>query len=220
MTTRRLALAAVLALGATVALAAPAKPHAKAEAGKPGPEAKGPPADFSLGSPKAKIQVVEYASLSCPHCARFNIDVFPAFRARYVDTGQVRYTLREMLTPPAQVAAAGFLLARCAGPDKYFKVVDEVFRSQPRWTQGDGDIRAIFLEIGKNNGLSEAQFDACLTDQAGLTALQGRVQAAVDSGVNSTPTFFVNGKKVSEGEMSLEALDAAIAAAKKPKSGG
>jgi protein-disulfide isomerase len=220
MTTRRLALAAVLALGATVALAAPAKPHAKAQAATPGAEAKGPPADFSLGSPKAKIQVVEYASLSCPHCARFNNDVFPAFKARYVDSGQVRYTLREMLTPPAEVAAAGFLLARCAGPDKYFNVVDAVFRSQPRWTQGDGDIRPIFLEIAKNNGLSEAQFDACLTNQASLTALQSRVQAAVDAGVNSTPTFFVNGKKVSEGEMTLEALDAAIAAAKKPKSGG
>jgi protein-disulfide isomerase len=220
MTTRRLALAAVLALSATVALAAPAKPHAKAQAAKPGAEAKGPPVDFSLGSPKAKVQVVEYASLSCPHCARFNADVFPAFKAKYVDTGQVRYTLREMLTPPAQVAAAGFLLARCAGPDKYFKVVDEVFRSQPRWAQGDGDIRPIFLEIAKNNGLTEAQFDACLTNQASLTALQGRVQAAVDAGVNSTPTFFVNGKKVSEGEMTLEALDAAIAAAKKPKTGG
>jgi protein-disulfide isomerase len=213
MTTRRLALAAVLALAATAALAAPAKPHAKAAA-------KAPPADFSLGSPKAKIQVVEYASLSCPHCARFNADVFPAFKAKYVDTGQVRYTLREMLTPPAQVAAAGFLLARCAGPDRYFKVVDEVFRSQSRWTEGDGDIRPIFLEIAKNNGLSEAQFDACLKDQASLSALQSRVQTAVNAGVDSTPTFFVNGKKVAEGEMTLDQLDAAIAAAKKPKKGG
>jgi protein-disulfide isomerase len=196
--TRRLVLAAALALSAGAVLAAPAKP----------------PGDMSLGSPKAKVQVVEYASLSCPHCARFNNDVFPAFKARYVDTGQVRYTLREMLTPPAQVAAAGFLLARCAGPGKYFKVVDEVFRSQPRWTQGDGDIRPIFLEIANNNGLSETQFDACLKNPDSLAALQSRVQAAVDAGVNSTPTFFVNGKKVGEGEMSLEQLGAAIAAAR------
>jgi protein-disulfide isomerase len=169
------------------------------------------PDDMSLGSPKAKIQVVEYASLSCPHCARFNSDVFPAFKAKYVDTGKVRYTLREMLTPPAEVAAAGFMLARCAGPGKYFKVVDEVFRSQSKW---DGDIKPVFLAIAKNNGLTEAQFDSCLTSQAGMDAVNARVKAAIDLGVSSTPTFFVNGKKY-EGELTLEKLDAAIAAARK-----
>ena len=167
---------------------------------------------MSLGSPKAKVQVVEYASLSCPHCARFNSEVFPGFKAKYVDTGKVRYTLREMLTPPAQVAAAGFLLARCAGPAKYFKVVDEVFKSQPRWA--DGQIKPIFQEIAKNNGLSDAQFEACLTDQAALKALNGRVQAAIDAGVDSTPTFFIGGEK-HEGEMTLDQLDAAIAEAAK-----
>jgi protein-disulfide isomerase len=208
---RRLALAAIAALAAAPALAATAP--------KPQPTA----GDMSLGAPRAKVQVVEYASLSCPHCARFNNDVFPAFKAKYVDTGQVRYTLREMLTPPAQVAAAGFLMARCAGPSKYFKVVDEVFKSQSRWAQADGDLKPIFLEIAKNNGLSEAQLDACLGDQAALAALKARVESAVDAGVNSTPTFFVNGKKVGAGEMTLEQLDAAVAEAKKtkkPKTGG
>jgi protein-disulfide isomerase len=156
--------------------------------------------------------VVEYASLSCPHCARFNAEVFPAFKAKYVDTGQVRYTLREMLTPPAELAAAGFLMARCAGPSKYFKVVDEVFRSQTRWE--DGDIRSIFLGIAQAHGLTEAGFETCLKDSEGLTAINGRVDAAISAGVNSTPTFFVNGKKF-EGEMSLQQLDAAIAAAGK-----
>ena len=169
------------------------------------------PGDMSLGSPKAKVQVVEYASLSCPHCARFNADVFPAFKAKYVDTGQVRYTFREMLTPPAEVAAAGFMLARCAGPDKYFKVVDEVFRSQSRW---DGDIKPIFLGIAKNNGLSEAQFESCLSSKANLEGINARVKSALDSGVSSTPTFFINGKKI-EGEQTLEKLDAAITAARK-----
>jgi len=120
---RRLLLSAVLALAAGAALAAPATKLPPA------------PGDMSLGSPKARVQVVEYASLSCPHCARFNAEVFPAFRAKYVDTGKVRYTLREMLTPPAEVAAAGFLMARCAGPGKYFKVVDEVFRIIARLRQ-------------------------------------------------------------------------------------
>ena len=165
--------------------------------------------DMSLGSPKARVQVVEYASLSCPHCARFNAEVFPAFKSKYVDTGKVRYTLREMLTPPAQVAAAGFLLARCAGPEKYFAVVDEVFRSQDKW---DGEVRGVLLGVAKANGLSESQFTACMSDAAALKALNVRVKAAIDMGVDSTPTFFVNGKKF-EGEMSLQQLDAAVAAA-------
>jgi len=165
--------------------------------------------DMSLGSPKARVQVVEYASLSCPDCARFNAEVFPAFKSKYVDTGKVRYTLREMLTPPAQVAAAGFLLARCAGPEKYFAVVDEVFRSQDKW---DGEVRGVLLGVAKANGLSESQFTACMSDAAALKALNVRVKAAIDMGVDSTPTFFVNGKKF-EGEMSLQQLDAAVAAA-------
>jgi protein-disulfide isomerase len=205
MASRRIFVAA-LAVFAAVPPALVAKPAPKAKAA--------PPSDFGLGSPKAEVQVVEYASLSCPHCARFNAEVFPAFKAKYVDTGKVRYTLREMLTPPAEVAAAGFLLARCAGPSKYFKVVDEVFRSQARWGEGDS-IKPIFVEIAKNNGLSEAQFDACLNDKAALAALNARIQKAIDAGVSSTPTFFVNGKKVAEGEMTLEQLDAAIAAARK-----
>jgi protein-disulfide isomerase len=166
---------------------------------------------MNLGSPKAKVQVVEYASLSCPHCARFNADAFPAFKAKYVDTGKVRYTLREMLTPPAEVAAAGFMLARCAGPGKYFKVVDAVFRSQSQW---DGDIKPLFLGIARNNGLTDAQFEACLTNQDNLKGLNARVKAAIDAGVSSTPTFFVNGVKY-EGEQTLDKLDAAIAAARK-----
>jgi len=205
MPTRRFALTATLS--AVLALAAGQAPAAAPAAAAKLPVQAG---DMSLGSPKAKVQVVEYASLSCPHCARFHADVFPAFKAKYVDTGKVRFTFREMLTPPAEVAAAGFMLARCAGPSKYFKVVGEVFDSQSRWTEGD--LKPIFVEIAKANGVSEAQLDACLTDQAGLQALNGRVKAAIDAGVNSTPTFFVNGKKF-EGEMTLQQLDAAIAAA-------
>lgn len=213
--TRRLALAALLAFaaGAATASAAPAKAHAGKPAGKWALKAD----DMTLGSPKAKVQVLEYASLSCPHCAKFNATVFPDFKAKYVDTGQVRYAMRELLTPPAEVAAYGFLMARCAGPRKYFDVVDAVFKSQPRW--GDGAIQPIFTAIAKANGLSEDQLKACVASEANQKALQGRVQAAVDAGINSTPTFVINGK-VYAGEMSLEQLDAAIAEAKKRKPGG
>jgi len=196
---RRAALVAAFALAAGAALA-------DAPASQPG--------DMSLGDAKAKVQVVEYASASCPHCARWDTEVFPAFKKKYVDTGRVRYTLRELLTPPETVAAAGFLMARCAGPSKYFKVLDEVFRSQARWTEG-ASIKPIFVEIAKTNGLDEKQLDACLSDKAALDALNGRVGQAVAAGVNSTPTFFVNGKQIGEGEVTLAQLDAAIAAARK-----
>jgi protein-disulfide isomerase len=211
MPTRRLALVVALVLGAAAVLPAAARTPDRAQAKAAAGKAVAASADMSLGSPRAKVQVIEYASLSCPHCARFNNEVFPAFKAKYVDTGQVRYTLRELLTPPAEVAAYGFLMARCAGPKSYFKVVDEVFKSQPRWA--DGQIEPIFLQIAKDNGLSKEQLNACITSKANQAALRARVEAAVNAGVNSTPTFIINGKK-HEGEMTLEELDAAIAEAK------
>ncbi|HEX4709518.1 DsbA family protein [Phenylobacterium sp.] len=173
------------------------------------------PDDMSLGNPKAKIEVIEYASLSCPHCAHFNETVFPALKAKYIDTGKVRYTLKEFLTPPETVAAAGFLMARCAGPAKYFKVVDEVFRSQPRWQSGN--IKPIFQEIGAANGVDAAKFDACLQDQAAIDAVTARTKRAVEQDqVNSTPTLFINGKRVENVPLTPADLDAAISAATKP----
>lgn len=172
------------------------------------------PEDMSLGNPKARIQVVEYASLSCPHCGHFNSEVFPAFKAKYIDTGRVRYTLKEFLTPPEEVAAAGFLMARCAGPAKYFKVVDEVFRSQDRWRSEP--LIDIFTGIAKANGLSEDGFKGCLNDEAARKALDARVTRHYEQDkVDSTPTFFVNGKQVAEGAPTLAQLDAAIAEAAK-----
>lgn len=172
------------------------------------------PDDMSLGDPKAKIQVIEYASLSCPHCGHFNEAVFPALKTKYIDTGKVRYTLKEMLTEPANVAAAGFLLARCAGPNKYFTVVDQVFRSQPRWTQGN--IKPILAEIGAANGVDAAHFDACLQDEAAVNAVVDRAKRASDQDdVHSTPTLFINGKKIDAVPLTPEELDATIAAAAK-----
>ena len=201
MLSRRPFVAAALIAGALAGGAAIAAPAAA-------------PDDMSMGNPKAKIEVIEYASLSCPHCAHFNEAVFPTLKAKYIDTGKVRYTLKEMLTEPATVAAAGFMLARCAGPDKYFKVVDEVFRSQPRWQQGN--IKPILEEIGAANGVDAAKFDACLKDQAAIDAVTARAQrAAEQDGVNSTPTLFINGKRIENTPQTPADLDAAIAAAAK-----
>ena len=171
------------------------------------------PDDMSLGNPKAKIQVIEYASLACPHCGHFNETIFPALKAKYIDTGKVRYTLKEMLTEPVTVAMAGFLVARCAGPAKYFTVVDQVFRSQPRWTSGN--IKPIFQQIAAANGVDEAHFNACLLDQPRIDAIAGRAKRASEvDGVDSTPTLFINGKKV-DAPKDPEELDALMAAAAK-----
>jgi protein-disulfide isomerase len=169
------------------------------------------PDDMSMGSPTAKVQVVEYASLSCPHCGHFNETVFPTLKTKYIDTGKVRYTLKEMLTEPMQVAALGFMMARCAGPSKYFDVVDQVFRSQSRWSSGN--IKPIFQEIGAANGVDAAKFDTCMTDQAAFDAVNLRAgRASEQDGVNSTPTLFINGVKVETPRTPAE-LDAAIAKA-------
>ena len=170
--------------------------------------------DMSLGDSNAKVKVVEYASATCPHCARFNADVFPAFKAKYIDTGKVHYTFKEFLTPPNDVAAASFLLARCAGKDKYFTVVDSVFRSQEQMFGGAETPRDVLLRIAQSAGMTEQQFNACVGDEAALKALNARVEKAMRTDkINSTPTFVINGKTVKEGEISLAELDAAIAAA-------
>jgi len=194
------------ALAAALALGGCAKPAAD---GAMKPQAD----DMSLGDPAAKVQVVEYASASCPHCAAFAIDVFPAFKAKYVDTGKVRYTLREYLTDPAAIAAAGFLLARCAGKDRYFPVLDAVFRGQAEMVK-TGDVRGVLARIAKSpGGLTEAQLDACMRDEAAEKALAARADRHLHADkVTVTPTFIINGRRF-EGGMTLPELDAAIAQA-------
>ena len=169
--------------------------------------------EMVMGNPKAKVTVLEYASASCSHCARFNADVFPAFKAKYVDTGQVKYVFREFLTAPPQLAAAGFLTARCAGKDKYFSVLDGVFRSQDEIFR-TGDMRGPLVRVAKSAGMTEEKFIACVSDEKALKALTDRVEKfAKEDNITGTPTFFINGKKL-DGEQTLAALDTAIAAAK------
>lgn len=172
------------------------------------------PGDMSLGNPKAKVQMVEYASLSCVHCAAFNNEVFSAFRKKYIDSGKVHYTFREILTPPHQVAAAGFLTARCAGKDGYFPVVDAMFHEFDAWSTS-GDVRASLLKAGKAGGLNDQQVMACVTDDKALEALNARVAANAKLGdITGTPTFSFNGK-THVGPMTAAELDAAVAQASK-----
>lgn len=174
--------------------------------------------DMSLGNASAKVTVVEYASATCSHCARWNKDVYPAFKAKYVDTGKVNYVYREILTAPAEVAAASFLMARCSGKDKYFQVVDSVYRSQEEMFTS-GQFREVLVRIAQSAGMDEAKFNACVSDEKALKALNSRVEKySKEQNIQGTPTFVVNGKKVGGpegGEVSLGELDAAIAEASK-----
>ena len=178
------------------------------------------PGDMTLGSPQAKVQVVEYASLSCTHCAHWNNDVFPLLKARYIDTGKVRYVFREFLTEPVQFAAAGYLLARRIGPDRYFQVTDAIFKQQTAIFESQ-DLWGGLLQIGKSFGLTEEQFTAALNDKAALAALNARVaKAAERDGIESTPTFFIDGQRLVGGQP-IEAFAAAIdkAISSKPAKG-
>lgn len=168
--------------------------------------------DMVLGAAKAPVTVIEYASVGCPHCAVWAREVFPAFRSKYLDTGKVRFVFREMLYGDAALAAAGFLTARCAGPAKYFQVIDAVFAAQEEIARQGGPAGTL-LRIAKDAGLSQARFTACLEDETALAALQARTDRyAKRDRITGTPTFVVGGRKL-EGEQSLAQLDAAIAGA-------
>jgi len=164
---------------------------------------------MSEGAANAPVTVIEYASVACSHCAAFNNTVFPAFKARYVDRGEVRYILREALTGDTGLAAAGFLTARCAGKDHYFAVVDDIFRAQAQ-IYASGSPETALLKIAQDAGLSESRFEACISSPAGLAALKARWSHAMnDEGIRQTPTFVIDGK-VHEGEMSLAEISAAV----------
>ena len=170
---------------------------------------------MTMGKADAPVQLEEYASTTCSHCGRFATEVFPAFKAKYIDTGKVKYTFHEFLTPPEAVAAAGVLVARCAGKDKYFSVIDALFHSQEEMYR-TGDARGTLLKVAQSAGMTEAQFNACVQNEDAAKALNARVEKAQkDRNISSTPTFFLNGKKLKEGEMTMEELDAAVAGAGK-----
>lgn len=168
--------------------------------------------DMSMGDANAKVTVVEYASLACGHCAEWNKTVFPEFKAKYIDTGKVRYVFREFITQPPQLAVAGTLMARCAGKDKYFTVIDAVFHGQEEIFR-TGDIRGVLLPIAQSAGLSEEAFMACVSDEKAIKALNDRVQKyATEAKIEGTPTFFFNDDKYGNG-LTMAQIDEAYAKA-------
>lgn len=152
--------------------------------------------DMTIGEAAARLHLVEYASLTCPHCAQFHADNWDTLRARYIDTGRVRFTLREMATAPAGVAVGMFQLARCGGADaeEYMRRVKILFERQ-RAILGTGamiGVRDALLAIGAEWGLSAQQVMAALTDPAGGQRVTRISQSAAALGVNHTPSFLFN----------------------------
>jgi protein-disulfide isomerase len=172
--------------------------------------APGPLPEMSIGKDDAKVTIVEYMSMTCPHCARFENTVFEPIKAKYVDTGKVRFILREF--PLDSRATAAIMLARCAPKEQYFPMVSALFRAQGTWAVAD-DGRAALLQMAKLAGFTQESFEACLTNQKLLDdVVATREKGTKDFGVDSTPTFFINGSKYT-GEMSVEQMSAIIDAA-------
>ena len=159
--------------------------------------------DMVMGDAKAPVTVIEYASMTCPHCAHFAETTFPEFKKRYVDTGKVKYIFREF--PLDQLAAAAFMLARCAGETdsgKYFTMVDTMFRQQRVWAV-EKPLPPL-LALAKQAGFTQATFDACLSNQKLLDGIEAvRTRATDKFKVSSTPSFFINGTLFA-GALSIE----------------
>jgi protein-disulfide isomerase len=164
--------------------------------------------ELSFGSADAKITVIEYASMTCPHCAHFTNDVFGDFKKKYIDTGKVRYIFRDF--PLDNLAAAVSMLARCAGKDKALPMIDTFYAKQQDWAFASGSPVPKLFDIAKQAGFTQESFDKCLTDQKLLDKITTeRTRASDVFGVNATPTFFINGKRLQEAP-SMEAFDKVI----------
>jgi len=153
--------------------------------------------EMSFGSPDAPVTLIEYASLTCPHCADFHTTVLPQIKSEYVDTGQVRVVYREVFFD--RPSLWGAMIARCAGTDRYFGVIDLLFRNQAKWSQA-ADAAGVVAElqsIGRQAGMTDDAMNACLQDADFAQALVTEFQKnATADDVQATPSFVLNGEKV------------------------
>lgn len=149
--------------------------------------------EMSLGRPDAGVTIVQYASLTCPHCRSFHLDVFPELKRHYIDTGKVRYILREF--PIGKTSGNATIALRCARPESYFDLYGKFMAKQASWVSQEVRLDAIFA-VASEVGMTRAQFDACLKNQGMINALKWVKERGRKLGVIGTPNFFVNGKLV------------------------
>lgn len=203
---RRLAHKVFFAVVAATVFSVPALAAAPAQTTVPIEklEAPQPLPDIVQGKADAPVTIIEYASMTCPHCARFHAETYPTILSKYINTGKVKFVLREFPLDPR--AAAAFMLARCAGDgDKRTAVIDLLFNSQQTWAASDNPIQAL-EDIMKQTGMSSKDFQACLDNQKLYdNVVKERDEAGKDFSIDATPTFFINGVKYS-GEMTVDAM--------------
>ena len=192
--------------------------NAGAPAGSEGVETNGVGAlaDMAVGNEDATVTVIEYASLTCPHCATFHETVYPQIKENYVDTGKVRFIFREFPTAPADLSIAASMLARCAadkgGQEAYFLVLGALFKTQRAWITGESP-REELIKVANQAGMDEAAFDTCVKRRELLDLINGNVTHARDNyDVRSTPSFVVNGdlRHFSNVEDFSKAIDEAL----------
>jgi protein-disulfide isomerase len=167
----------------------------------------GPLGDKGMGDPKAPVTVIEYASMTCPHCQRFHTDTYPALKAKYIDTGKVYFILREF--PLDALAYAAFMVARCSG-DKYFPVIDTLFDHQEEWAFVRNPVEKM-ISFVEPYGMGGSEFEKCIDDPDIFDHVEFVATRGGDVfGVEGTPTFFFNGRRA-VGELSADAIDQIVA---------
>ncbi len=170
--------------------------------------------DTFLGKKDAPVTIVEYSSMTCSHCADYHRDVFPDLKKKYIDTGKVKYIVREF--PFDNVAAAAFMLTRCVDPSKRYDLINVFYKHQNDWAFGDSPIDDL-KRFSKQAGFTDESFDKCLNDEKLLKSMQDdRERAYGEFSIHATPTFFVNGKRM-KGAHSIEEFDKMIAQAETAK---
>jgi len=182
-------------------------PAAHAEdANAPAPAAESPLPEMAIGKPDAPDTIIEYSSLSCPHCAAFHKEIFPELESQYIDTGKVRYVMREF--PLNESALAGAVIARCLDPSRYFAFTSLLFSKQNDWAFKE-DALTPLKALAKQAGMTGEEFDKCIDNEA----LQKQILAVRDEGekkgVHATPSFFVNGQLL-KGAPTMQALAEAM----------
>ncbi len=150
--------------------------------------------DHALGSGDAPVTIVEYASVTCGHCANWHTSVWPDLKTKYVNTGKVRYIYREFPTGNVSLANVGHLLANCAGEDKFFGMIGVQMKRQAQ-ILSSATVKDEYVALAKSAGMSEADFDACMSNQDQIDKLNAVADAGSNAGVTGTPTFFINGVK-------------------------